>query len=195
MDLPGIGWPGGSPEDTGIIIGVIAGAYVGALWLAAVVWIARDIRDRSRDLITQMVAVLMVIVFSFAGWVLYLVLRPRTTLSDLYERQLEEEALLQELTRQVACPHCGVTVQDDFVVCPHCAAALKEPCGACGRALTVSWAVCPWCANSRTALASPTSAAPSQRAPAPAGAQRTVAEPPTPEFGEATLERAGARND
>ena len=68
--LPGIGWPGGSPENTGIIIGVIAAAYFGALWLAALTWTFRDIRERSRDPITQTDAVAIVLLFSFAGWVL-----------------------------------------------------------------------------------------------------------------------------
>lgn len=181
MLLPGVSWPGGNPEGTGIIIGVVAGAYLGALWLAAIAWTFRDIRERTRDPITQTVAVLMVMGFSFAGWVLYHVLRPGLTLAEVYERQLEEEALLQDLSTPLACPQCGVEVTEDYVSCPYCANALKEPCASCGRALTFSWAVCPWCTTPRRAAAAAAST------PAPSGPQeeakvptesRTELEPP-----------------
>ena len=48
-ELVGLSWPGGSPENTGLIIAVVVGAYFAALWLSAVVWTGRDIRQRSDD--------------------------------------------------------------------------------------------------------------------------------------------------
>ena len=156
--LPAFGWPGGSPEHTGIIVGIVAAAYFGALWLAAFLWTIRDIRERTHDPITQLVALVLVLAFSLPGWVLYLVLRPRITLAEIYERQLEEEALLQELTLQLACPQCGAEVFDTYVACPQCATHLKEPCRACQKPLSASWRVCPWCAVAR--LITPTTAAP-----------------------------------
>ena len=152
MLLPGISWPGGSPENTGIVIGVIFGAYAAALWLAAIVATARDIRERTRDPLTQAVAVGMVLVFNLPGWVLYQVLRPPMTLTEVYERQLEEEVLLQQLTHQRACPECGSEVHEDYVACPHCATRLQQSCGHCGKPLVPSWTVCPWCATTRPAV-------------------------------------------
>ena len=149
MLLPAISWPGGSPENTGIIVGVVIGAYLGALWLAAILWTVRDIRERSQDPVTQLIAVSMVTVFSLAGWVLYMVLRPGATIAEVYDRQLEEEALLQDLQHQLACPQCGVEVQEEFVTCPHCASRLKELCHHCSRPLTLTWRTCPWCATPR----------------------------------------------
>lgn len=166
--LPAFGWPGGSPEHTGIIVGIVAAAYFGALWLAAFLWTIRDIRERTHDPITQIVAFVLVLAFSLPGWVLYLVLRPRITLAEIYERQLEEEALLQELTHQLACPRCGVEVLDDYVACPHCATQLKEPCRACQKPLSASWRVCPWCAFAR------------HLTPTPVGASASEAATPTP---------------
>ena len=150
MLLPGISWPGGSPENAGIIIGVVAAAYLTALWLAAILWTVRDIRSRSRDPITQLVSILLVVILSLPGWLLYLVLRPPLTLSDAYGRQLEEEAILQGLAEQFACPRCTADVRDDYVVCPQCATRLREPCTACQRALMFSWRLCPWCTKERT---------------------------------------------
>ncbi len=145
--IPLIGWPGGSLENTGIIAGIIVGAYVGALWLAALIWTIRDVRDRSDDPITQIVAFLIVFIFNLPGWVLYQVVRPPMTLADIYERQLEEEALRRELDDALACPNCAREVSDDYVTCPHCMTALKHPCRECDRAVSFSWLACPWCAT------------------------------------------------
>ena len=151
--LPLISWPGGSPENTGIIIGVIVGAYVMALWLTAIIWTARDVRSRSHDPVTQLVAVLMVAVLNLPGWVLYRVLRPPLTLAELYERQLEEETLLRDLGHELACPTCSAPVDEDYVACPHCATGLKESCEECGKALSFAWRACPWCAHDRSGVA------------------------------------------
>ncbi len=167
MLLPGIGWPGGSPENSAIILGVIAGAYFGAIWLAALIWTARDIRERSPDLVTQAVATLIVLVFNLPGWVLYRVLRPPLTQAEVYERQLEEEALLQDLTHQLACPHCGAEVKEDYVACPHCTTKLRQPCDECGRALALGWHACPWCGTERKAAAPAAEAAQPEAAPEP----------------------------
>ena len=143
--LPAIEWPGGSPENTAIIIGVVAGAYAGAVWLAALIWTIRDVRERSEDPITQGVAFLIVLVFNLPGWVLYMVLRPPMTLADVYERQLEEEALRQELDDRLSCPTCERDVLEEYIACPHCGTRLKSPCHECSKAVSFSWAVCPWC--------------------------------------------------
>lgn len=147
--IPLISWPGGSPENTGIIIGVILGAYVIALWLTAIIWTARDIRSRSHDPVTQFVAVSMVLALNLPGWVLYRVLRPPLTLAQLYERQLEEETLLRDLGHDLACPRCNAPVEDEFVACPHCTTSLNQPCAQCGKALSFAWRACPWCASER----------------------------------------------
>ena len=177
MLLPAISWPGGSPENTGIIAGVIVGAYLSALWLAAILWTIRDIRERSQDPVTQFIAVATVILFSLAGWVLYLVLRPGITIAEVYDRQLEEEALLQDLQHQLACPQCGVDVQEDFVACPHCATALKALCHSCSRPLPFTWRICPWCSAARQSAPSLTT--PEPAAPLPAQAA-TAPESPAP---------------
>ena len=179
MLLPAISWPGGSPESTGIIAGVIVGAYFSALWLAAILWTIRDIRERSQDPVTQFIAVATVILFSLAGWVLYLVLRPGLTIAEVYDRQLEEEALLQDLQHQLACPQCGVDVQEDFVACPHCGTALKALCHSCSRPLPFTWRICPWCSVARQPA--PSLATPETAAPLPAqaaAAPESVSPPP-----------------
>lgn len=174
-DLVGISWPGGSPENTGLIIAVVVGAYFAALWLAAVVWTGRDIRQRSDDPFTQLVAVLIVLVLNFPGWVLYRVLRPTHTLQQAYERRLEAETLLHDLRAAAACPRCGGLIDDDYLTCPRCTALLRLPCLSCERALDASWAACPWCGQlvEPPAAEPPPAEAPAADAP-PADTPRTA---------------------
>jgi RNA polymerase subunit RPABC4/transcription elongation factor Spt4 len=138
-------WPGGSWEATLKYSIAILAVYLGALWLTLVFWTYRDIRQRTRDPIVQTVAVLLVLVFFLPGHWIYLILRPRYTLSELYERSLEEEALLQELEDQKACPTCKRRVQDEFLICPSCRTQLKEPCRQCSKPLSYAWVSCPYC--------------------------------------------------
>ncbi|MGH2608291.1 MAG: zinc ribbon domain-containing protein [Tepidiformaceae bacterium] len=119
--------------------------YLGVLWLTIGFWTYRDIRQRSRDPFVQSAAVLLVLVFFLPGHWVYLILRPRHTLVELYERSLEEEALLQELEDQKSCPSCKRRVHDDYLICPSCRTSLKEPCRACQKPLSYAWVACPYC--------------------------------------------------
>ncbi len=143
-------WPGGSWQDTAGMAAVLVGVYFAILWLAVTIWTFRDIRDRTRDPFSQTLGVLLVLVFNLPGLFLYLMLRPRDTLSEQYERSLEAEALLQELQEQPLCPTCRRTVRADFLACPYCRTGLRDVCVQCGRAVAFDWAVCPYCMADRT---------------------------------------------
>lgn len=173
-----VGWPGGSWQDTATLVGIILGAYGGVLWLSAIVWTYRDVRERTRDSVSQTVAVLLVLLFNIAGLLLYFILRPQQTLTEAYERSLEAEALLQELQEQQACPTCRRRVEPDFIVCPYCRTALRDRCASCGRALNFAWNACPYCASER--VRAPAAASPLAERPAVASTEPAAA-PTTPE--------------
>lgn len=139
--------------DNWQLIVALSVGYGLLLWLAMVVWTFRDIRERTRDPFAQVFSVLVVLAFNFAGLLLYLIVRPRETLAEAYERSLEEEALLQELEDQRACPSCKRRVQEDFIMCPYCQFQLKEACAQCEKPLSHNWAVCPYCGAQRRAAA------------------------------------------
>jgi hypothetical protein len=168
-----VSWPGGSWQTTvRFVIAALVTYYV-ALWAGMVWWTYRDSRERTRDPFMQALAVFLVLFFSFAGLIIYLMTRPRLTLADAYARTLEEEALLQELEDLKACPTCRRRVEDDFIICPTCQTNLKEPCSRCARPLSYSWAACPFCATPRR----PAAAAPRRAAAATArAAEPTVDE-------------------
>jgi len=127
------------------IIIAFVGAFALALWISLIIWTFRDARLRSRDIFAILLATLMVTIFGPLGLILYFLLRPPTTLAELYERSLEEEALLQDLEERPMCPTCSRQVNDVWVVCPDCHAALKKPCANCDRSLDLNWNICPFC--------------------------------------------------
>ncbi|MCA9829427.1 MAG: zinc ribbon domain-containing protein [Dehalococcoidia bacterium] len=140
-----IDWPGGSWEATLQMVLLVLGTFLVMLWLATLYWTYRDIRQRTRDWILQGFSVALIVFLFPAGLAIYMILRPRYTLSELYERSLEEEALLQDLEDQKACPTCRRRVKDDFLVCPSCRTQLKELCRSCQRPLSYAWNACPYC--------------------------------------------------
>jgi hypothetical protein len=143
-------WPGGSWEATLQYVLLILGTYAAALWITLIYWTFRDIRQRTRDGILQAFSVILVTALFLPGLWIYLILRPRHTLTELYERSLEEEALLQELEDQKACPTCRRRVKDDYLVCPSCRTQLKELCRSCSKPLSYAWNACPFCGLEKT---------------------------------------------
>lgn len=151
LDGVGISWPGGSPENTGLILALIIGAYFVVLWLSAVVWTARDIHQRTPEPMAQLVFTLIVLIFNFPGLVVYRVLRPPLTLQEAEEHRLESSALLRELEQTPPCPRCGCEIATDYLACPRCALPLRLACDSCERVLDPEWQICPWCTTSITA--------------------------------------------
>jgi RNA polymerase subunit RPABC4/transcription elongation factor Spt4 len=170
-----IDWPGGSWEATMRMTLTVLALYLAALWITLVFWTYRDIRQRTRDPIVQTFAVLLVLLLFLPGHWIYLILRPRYTLSELYERSLEEEALLQELEDQKACPTCKRRVQEEYLICPSCRTALKEACRQCSKPLHYAWVACPFCGTEKPARPQQR---PAQPAPRPAPRPAQVPAPP-----------------
>ena len=130
-------------------------AYFLALWFALIVWTFQDIQSRSRSVIAQIFSTLVVVLFSLPGVLLYLILRPRDTLDDAFQRSLEEEYMLQDLEELPLCPTCQHFVEQDYVFCPNCRTALKEACAGCGHPIDIRWEVCPYCGEEQYAAEFP----------------------------------------
>jgi RNA polymerase subunit RPABC4/transcription elongation factor Spt4 len=145
------GWPGGSLESTLKLGGLLLLAYALVLWLSAVVWVYRDVRNRTTDQASQLIAVLLVALFNLPGLVVYLVIRPQATLADAYERSLEAESILHELQLTAnSCQTCSRPIEEDYNLCPYCRTILREPCRSCARLVRTSWQACPYCGADRT---------------------------------------------
>jgi hypothetical protein len=133
---------------TEVTIGIIyGGVCLIVAWLAIILWTYRDMRARSRDTFLKLAAAIMVGLLTIPGLIIYLFLRPRETLSEAYERSLEEEALLQEIEETPNCPGCGLRVQEAWQICAYCHTQLKRPCINCNALLELAWNICPVCAT------------------------------------------------
>ena len=141
------------PANIQTIIGsvlALLGAYAALFLIALVIWTVRDIRSRTRDILLQILATLLVLVFNVPGLVLYFVLRPQYTLDEAYEHALGQEALLQDIEERYICPSCKRKAQADFLICPYCHAELRKRCSNCERLMNLNWEVCPYCGQEQS---------------------------------------------
>ena len=131
------------------ILGGIIGAYLFLIWVASLFWAYRDMRSRTRDFVTWLAGVSVLVFLPLIGYPVYLAVRPAQTLREAYDRQLEQEAILSELHSAPTCPECRRPIDGEWMICAFCSHALKLPCGSCGRLLMNAWRHCPFCAVTR----------------------------------------------
>lgn len=135
-------------NQIGIVLELVVAVVVAlavAFWVSLAIWTFRDIRSRTRDFFAWLLAVLLVLGLGPIGLLLYLLLRPKETLAEVYDRQLEEEALLRDITERRACPGCQAVTEADWLVCPHCRTELRHICRACSKPMELNWVICPYC--------------------------------------------------
>jgi hypothetical protein len=138
----------------GVIVAVM-GAFLFAFWIAMGIWTFNDIRARTRDWLAILLACVLVLIFPIVGWFLYLMIRPKESLAEVYDRALEEEALLREIEETLACPSCGVPAKENWVYCPNCHNQLQHSCPSCGNLVRNEWEICVFCGASQQMAAAP----------------------------------------
>ena len=132
-------------NNLALVLTGFGAAFLLALWVSLVIWTYRDIRNRSRDQLIQILATVLVGLLNIPGAIVYLVLRPPRTLEDEYQRTLEEEALLAAIEDQLLCPGCERRVKDNWMLCPNCQTKLKKNCHKCDALMELPWNICPHC--------------------------------------------------
>ena len=148
--------------DIGGLLGVVGplldvlkwvfGIYIVLLWMATVIWTYRDIHARHEEALLQVLAVSMALLIPFAGLGVYMMLRPRQTISDRYERSLEEEYLRHDIEEQFVCPQCQRGIDHEFILCPHCHTALRRRCISWDHVIDLTWSICPYCGDDGSGL-------------------------------------------
>lgn len=164
-------------------------AFLVVLWLTLCFWAFRDIQSRTRDIIAQIFSVLLVFFFNIPGVLLYILVRPKESLAQAYERSLQEEYILQDLEEREICPTCRVKTQPDYSFCYNCRTRLRRECPACNHLIKLKWSSCPFCGTPQktrprdtianqtpTGLGSPRQS--TQPVQQPAGALASNAAPP-----------------
>ena len=123
--------------------------YVVLLWLGTAYWAFRDMQARTENPILPYFAAALIIFFTpllfIFAVVLYMIVRPRETLAEVYERSLAEESLLAEVEKNELCPVCRDRVDADWLVCPNCRTRLHRVCPSCNRLAEPTWPLCAFC--------------------------------------------------
>ena len=123
--------------------------YVVLLWLGTAYWAFRDMQARTENPILPYFAAALIIFFTpllfMFAVVLYLIVRPRETLAEVYERSLAEESLLAEVEKNELCPVCRDRVDSEWLVCPNCRTRLHRVCPSCNRLAEPGWPLCAFC--------------------------------------------------
>ncbi len=123
--------------------------YAVLLWLGTAYWAFRDMQARTENPILPYFAAALIIFFTpllfLFAVILYLIIRPRESLAEVYERSLAEESLLAEVEKNALCPVCRDRVESDWLVCPNCRTRLHRVCPSCNRLADPSWPLCAYC--------------------------------------------------
>ena len=117
-------------------------------WLALAFWVYKDARRRVEDPILLFFATLLGLVPPYIGPAVYLLFRPAEILEDARTRQVELQALEQQLARsRPSCPVCSSAIEPDYIACPVCMTMLRDQCAKCDAPLEQLWQMCPYCAT------------------------------------------------
>lgn len=128
--------------------------YFFVVWVALIIWVAKDIAFRSNSRIFQVLCVLIMILFTPLWVFLYILIRPRKSMYDAYNTEIEWNLeILNEIvqdhiettTADYICPSCDEEIQPDFIICPSCKASLKDTCHKCHKLIREGWSICPYC--------------------------------------------------
>ena len=116
--------------------------YIFIIWASLVIWVTKDITNRTSSLLLQILSVLLVLIGTPFGIFIYLLIRPSSTLLErYYEDEYESEVW------DTHCRACDELVQNDFHFCPHCEVQLLIDCIWCQKSVRKEWHVCPYCGH------------------------------------------------
>ena len=132
-----------SPLVDIILKGILA--YLAVLWFAMVVWVARDVINRSNNILFQVSMILLNIVLPVFGLILYMIIRPSRTLMEKYDDEHEYGFLNEHALEDEHCSRCEEKLASDFLYCPSCTEKVRNSCSGCKHVYLSKYVVCPYC--------------------------------------------------
>lgn len=137
------------PKNLGSFL-VVLGIYAVVLYLAIAYWGLKDARSRSESVGLHYFALFVNLLVPLLGLLVYLLVRPSSTLVERRALELEAEALTQtsDEVEERPCPACGREIEKNFVLCPYCHTRFAKLCPSCHKSVRLGWTLCPYCAES-----------------------------------------------
>lgn len=140
--------------NSSVISWVLAGVvlYIAILWIAIILWVTKDITNRTNNVALQIVCISLVIFLTpIFGLVMYLIVRPGKTLIERYYEEFELDLINdEEQSKEVEhCPYCTAKTETSFNFCTVCAKEIVKHCTGCKKNVRVNWAACPYCGHAQ----------------------------------------------
>ncbi|MCK9369011.1 zinc ribbon domain-containing protein [Candidatus Dojkabacteria bacterium] len=132
--------------DFTIIIYVVSALFI-VFWIFVLGWVWIDSGERTTNKMTRLVGVILVAVLNIIGLIIYLIVRPKQTIQELYWADLERRYLKYETAELGDCPNCGFSLQPGFNICPKCKYEIKINCKGCQMWIDKTYTYCPFCAK------------------------------------------------
>ena len=135
----------------------LAVLYFFVIWISIIVWVIRDISNRTDSVILQFISILIVLLGTPLWIFIYLLIRPTKTLFEKYYDEIENN--LDFLTKSIkekykkedqekeltTCYDCNYPVEKGFKFCPNCNIELKYSCKSCNKKIDKNWKICAHC--------------------------------------------------
>lgn len=133
-----------STMDFNLVIRILGFGFL-FFWLMVVGWVWGDVLERTKNWFIIFISVVLVLVFNVFGLLVYLLIRPKTTIEEVYWADLERRYLKYETFELKDCPECGYQLRPGFNICPKCGYTIRNECVNCGVAIDKGWEYCPFC--------------------------------------------------
>ena len=130
--------------------------YFIIVWVAILVWVIKDITNRTSSILLQIFSILLILFFTPFWVFIYLLIRPGKTIFEKYYSEIEdnlevfssmvEDKVINDKER-IHCYKCKTPLSTGFKFCPSCKIKLKWDCEWCWKLLYKWWKICPYCWN------------------------------------------------
>ncbi len=137
----------------------MAVVYFFVIWISILVWVIRDITNRTDSLFLQFLSILIVLLLTPFWVFIYLLVRPTKTLFERYYEEIEVnlESLAETIQTKlktkkdtlIKCPCCEYPIENAFKFCPNCKEELKYSCKSCDKKIDKDWKVCAHCGEKK----------------------------------------------
>ncbi len=133
----------------------MAVVYFFVIWISILVWVIRDITNRTDSLFLQFLSILIILILTPFWVFIYLLVRPTKTLFERYYEEIEvnlesladsiESKLKSKKDTIIKCPSCEYPIDNAFKFCPNCKEELKYSCKSCDKKIDKEWKICAHC--------------------------------------------------
>ena len=116
---------GSSTSVVFLLFLLLVGVFVVLIPVLIGTYVYKDAKSRKMDAVLW--TLVAVLVPSFIGLIIYLVIRTNNT--------------------NLCCPSCKNSIASEYALCPYCGVSLKASCPSCAAPVDKGWKLCPRCAT------------------------------------------------